>query len=173
LSYDGHEVLYSVAYFSDNTGSCPVPNDYYAVTWCAKNMLTGQTVPLVDPDNAVRRAAYGQAEMSSVGSQGFLSGTTPGLGGKPVFEKKSNNTDGTGLRQITQPCAPVDGGTSLWWKLVRLSPDGTRMLANCHVDQYPPAPPTTITKIYVVNLADGSAHYVTHGSAYDWHVPTP
>ena len=173
VSYDGHEVVYSVAYFSENTGSCPVPTDFYSVTWCARNMLTGQTVPLVDPDNVVHLASYGQALISTDGSRVFLTGTTRDLGDKPLYEIYAINTDGTGLRQITQPCAPVDGGTTLWWKLVRLSPDGTRVLANCRVEQYPPAPLTDYTDIYVVNLADGSARYVTHGAAYDWHVPTP
>lgn len=173
VSYDGHEVVYGVTYLSENTGSCPVPSGAYRVTWCARNMLTGQTVPLVDPDNVVRMYSYDQALISSDGSQVFLTGTTRDPGDKPLYEIYAINTDGTGLRQITQPCAPVDSGTSLWWKLVRLSPDGKRMLANCHVNQYPPSPPTTITKIYVVNLADGSARYVTHGAAYDWHVPTP
>jgi hypothetical protein len=45
--------------------------------------------------------------------------------------------------------------------------------ANCHVNEYGPTPPTTIAKIYVVNLADGSARDVIHGPAYDWHVPAP
>jgi len=30
----------------------------------------------------------------------------------------------------------------------------------------------TQIRIYVVNLADGSSRFVTHGVAYDWHVPS-
>ena len=172
VSYDGHEVVYAVAYFSENPGSCTVPTDLYSVTWCARNMLTGQTVPLVDPGNVVRFGGGGQVLMSADGSKVFLSGTTTYGADKPEYELYAINTDGTGLRKITQPCVAIDGGTSLWWKPVRLSPDGTQMLANCHVDQYPPAPPTRMTHIYIVNLADGSTRYVTHGNAYDWHVPS-
>lgn len=173
VSYDGHEVVYGVPYFAENPGSCTVPSDPYSVTWCAKNMLTGEVVPLVDPDNVVTFTSGGQTLISSDGSRAYLRGTANYGADKPDIEIYTINTDGTGLRQITQPCVPVNSGTSLWWKPVRLSPDGTRMLANCHVDQYPPAPPTSMTNIYVVNLADGSTRYVTRGSAYDWHVPSP
>lgn len=172
VSYDGHEVVYGVPYFSNHTGSCPVPSDYYSVTWCAKNMLTGQTVPLVDPDDVVHFKSAGQALMSSDGSKVYLTGTTRSLGDDPEYEIYTINTDGTGLRKITQPCSPADSGTNLWWKPVRLSPDGTRMLANCRVEHYVPPNVSNATQIYVVNLIDGSTRYVTHGAAYDWHVPS-
>ena len=172
LSYDGHEVVYGVAYFTPDPGSCIVPSDPYSVTWCAKNMLTGQTASLVDPSNVVRFTAGGQKLISADGSQVFLGGTTNFGSSNPEVELYVINTDGTGLRRITEPCATIDAGTSLWWKAVRLSPDGTRMLANCRVDQYPPGPPTSRTSIYVVDLATGSARYVTRGTAYDWHVPS-
>jgi dipeptidyl aminopeptidase/acylaminoacyl peptidase len=173
VSYDGHEVVYGVPYFSNHTGSCPVPNDYYSVTWCAKNMLTGQTVPLVDPDNVVHFKSAGQALLSSDGSKVYLTGETGNLEDNPEYEIYSVNTNGTGLRKITRPCASIDSGTWLWWKPVRLSPDGTRMLANCRVEQTVPPNVSNVTQIYVVNLADGSTRYVTHGGAYDWHVPSP
>lgn len=105
VSYDGHEVVYGLPYYASHTGSCPVPSDHYSVTWCAKNMLTGQTIPLVDPDNVVRFLWAGQALMSSDGSKVYLTGTTGSLSDNPEFEIYAINTDGTGLRKITQPCA--------------------------------------------------------------------
>jgi hypothetical protein len=78
-------------------------------------------------------------------------------------------TDDSGIRKVTSPCVTMAYGTTLWWVPVRLSPDGTRMLANCNVEQYPPAPVVYTNKIMVVNIADGSARFVTNGTAYDWH----
>lgn len=173
ISYDGHEVVYGVPFFSDNTGSCPLPSDDYSLTWCAKNMLTGQTVALVDPANAVHFKSAGQALISADGSQAYLTGTTRASGEDPEFEIYAVNTNGTGLRKITQPCASTGAGTYLWWKPVRLSPDGRRMLANCRVDHNEPPPGAHYTNIYVVNLNGGSTRYVARGAAYDWHVPSP
>lgn len=132
-------------------------------------MLTDQTVALVDPSNTVvfERGAL----LSPDGNHVYLPGTTNHAAANPEYELYAINTDATGLRKVTEPCAAIDEGTSLSWSPVRLSPDGSQVLANCEVDQYPPAPATRQTRIYVVNLMDGSSRFVTHGVAYDWHAP--
>jgi hypothetical protein len=57
----------------------------------------------------------------------------------------------------------------MWWVPVRLSPDGTRMLANCDAEHYPPSPVGYTKKVMVVNLAHSSASFVTNGTACDRH----
>jgi hypothetical protein len=167
LSYDGHEVVYGVVYDTHDPGPCNVANNGSGVVWCARNMLTGQTVALTDPDNVVRLGFQSQALLSPDGSKAFLGGTTVYGATHPDTELYAVNTDGSGLRKITSPCVTMDADTSLWWSAVRVSPDGTRMLANCHTDQYPPG--ISIDRIEVVTLLDGSARFVTNGVAYDWH----
>jgi hypothetical protein len=58
----------------------------------------------------------------------------------------------------------------LWWQSVRVSPDGKRMLANCNTETTtPPATVALKSQVMIVTLADGSASFVTDGTAYDWH----
>jgi hypothetical protein len=167
ISYDGHEVVYGVTYDSNDPGPCHVASNQTYIQWCAKNLVTGQAVPLADPSNAVTFGFQKQALISPDGSQAFLyARPSSSAGDSEIYAVK---TDGSGLRKITSPCVTMVYGTTLWWVPVRLSPDGTRMLANCHVEQYPPAPVAYTNKIMVVNLADGSARFVTNGTAYDWH----
>lgn len=170
VSYDGHEVIFAVTYDTHEPGPCVVTSSLNPAIWCAKNMLTGQTVALVDPTSTV--AFERGALLSPDGNHVYLPGTTNHAATNPEYELYAIGTDGTGLRKVTEPCAAIDEGISLSWYPIRLSPDGSQVLANCEVDQYPPAPPTRQTRIYVVNLADGSSRYVTHGVAYDWHVPS-
>ena len=85
------------------------------------------------------------------------------------------NTDGTLARQITQPCVALDPRTlnEEAWVPVRLSPDGTRLLANCYVYQNEGSTNASQqVRMYVINLIDGSARYVANGLAYDWRVPS-
>jgi len=133
-------------------------------------MLTGQTVALTDPSNVVALLPNNQALISPDGSQAFVSGAPSSSSGQDT-EIYAVKTDGSGLRKVTSPCATVDATTSLWWQPVRVSPDGTRILANCHTETTTP-PATVVLKdqVDVVNLADGSARFVTDGMAYDWHV---
>jgi hypothetical protein len=165
ISYDGHEVIYGVTYDSHDPGPCNVASNATPIVWCAKNLLTGQTVALTDPSNAVRFG--GRTLISPDGSQAFLTGAT--VAPTSDYELYAVKTDGSGIRKITSPCVTMKFGTTLSWVGVRVSPDGTRMLANCNVEQYPPAPVVYTNKVMVVNLADGSARFVTNGTAYDWH----
>ena len=171
ISYDGHEVVYGVVYDTHDPGPCNVATNGGDVVWCARNMLTGQTVALTDPHKVVRLGFQSQALLSPDGSQAFLGGTTTFGATHPETEIYAVKTDGSGLRKITQPCVTMDANTSLWWSAVRVSPDGTRMLANCHTEHYPPAPVVRMDRIEVVSLLDGSARFVTNGVAYDWHTP--
>jgi hypothetical protein len=171
ISYDGHEVVYGVVYETHDPGPCNEP-DGVGVVWCARNLLTGQTVPLTDPDNMVRFGLQPQALISPDGSEVYLVGTINPGATNPEAEIYALKTDGTAQRKITSPCVAMDDATSLWWRLVRLSPDGKQMLANCHSEHYPPAPVVRKNKIMVVDLMSGSARFVTHGVAYDWHAPS-
>jgi Tol biopolymer transport system component len=171
ISYDGHEVVYGVVYDTHDPGPCSVPNDDLSVVWCAKNMMTGQTFALTDPDNTVTLGFQGQVLLSPDGSEAFFSGTTNQGTANAETEIYGLKTDGSGLRKITTPCVTMDQSTTLWWRPVRLSPDGKRMLANCHTEHYPPAPVVRRNRIMVIDLADGSARFVTNGTAYDWHTP--
>ncbi|HUA81779.1 MAG TPA: hypothetical protein VL997_15485 [Dyella sp.] len=171
ISYDGHEVIYGVVYDTHDPGPCNVPNNNTGVfvVWCAKNMRTGQEVALTDPSHTVTFGFQGQALISPDGSQAFLFANTAPSGSNPNAEIYAVKTDGSGVRKITSPCIPMDADTSLWWRPVRVSPDGTRMLANCHAEHYPPSPIVYTNKVMVVSLADGNASFVTNGTAYDWH----
>ena len=172
ISYDGHEVVYGVTYDSHDPGACHVASNTTYIVWCAKNMLTGQTVLLSDPSNVVTFEFQKQILISPDGSQAFLTANVspPPPAAQPEEEVFAVKTDGSGLRKITSPCVTMDASTTLWWHPVRLSPDGTRMLANCHAESNPPNAPIVYTnKVMVVTLADGSARFVTNGTAYDWH----
>lgn len=173
ISYDGHEVVYAVTYKTHDTGPCNVAvNGVYAV-WCAKNMLTGQTVALTDPSSTTPSfGVQGQVLLSPDGSKAFLTANVD-PSDSPIVDSEvfAVKTDGSGMRKVTTPCIPMTGDTSpLWWAPVRVSPDGKRMLANCHAETVPPNQPEVYTnKVMVVNLTDGSAQFVTNGTAYDWH----
>jgi hypothetical protein len=164
LSADGNEIV-----FQTNTrGSC-TPDVQDQMVVCARNMQTGQQVPLVDPEGVLTLSG-GQLLLTPDGSQVVVDGIDPYVNAEELYLV---NTDGTGLRQITQPCVPLDpnGSNLVTWAAVRLSPDGQQLLANCYVDQV--GPNRVVPKVYVINLADGSARYLTDGVAYDWQVATP
>jgi len=132
-------------------------------------MLTGQTVALTDPSNLITFLPNGQALISPDGSQAFVTAAPPSFSPQDE-ELYAVKTDGSGVRKVTSPCVPLYPNTFLWWQPVRVSPDGTRILANCNTETTTP-PATVVLKdqVNVVNLADGSARFVTDGTAYDWH----
>jgi hypothetical protein len=168
ISYDGHEVVYQVTYDTHESGPCHVDGKLSYIMWCAENTLTGQKVALTDPSNVIPFGLQGQVLISPDGTQVFMyavAAPSPAVDSE-IYAVK---TDGSGLRKVTSPCVPTDGNTSVWWYPVRLSPDGTRMLANCHVEHNPPTSVLPADNIMVANLADGSARFVTNGVAYDWH----
>lgn len=171
VSYDAHEVIFGVVYDTHEPGPCNVASDGADVVWCAKNMHTGQTVALTDPANVVKLGLQGQVLISPDGTQAFLAGTTDPEAVNRETEIYAIKTDGSGLRQVTRPCVAIDASTSLWWWPVRVSPDGQRMLANCHTEYHASESVVRRTRIEVVNVADGNARFVTHGVAYDWHTP--
>ncbi|RDS83580.1 hypothetical protein DWU98_04380 [Dyella monticola] len=170
ISYDGHEVIYAMFKNPNEPGPCNTAiNGDYSGVWCAKNMLTGQTVALADPSNVVTLLPNNQALISPDGSHAFVTAAT--LPSSPQDEEiYAVKTDGSGLRKVTSPCVTVDPTTFLWWLPVRVSPDGTRLLANCH-SETTTSSATVVLKdqVNVVNLSDGSARFVTNGTAYDWH----
>lgn len=171
ISYDGHEVIYAMFKNTNEPGPCNAAgaNGNFSGLWCAKNMLTGQTVALADPSNVIALYPNQQALISPDGSQAFMTGA-PSLSLGGDTELYAMKTDGSDLRKVTSPCATVDTTTSVWWLPVRISPDGTRILANCHTENSTqPANPVLKSQVMVVNLADGSASFVTNGTAYDWH----
>jgi hypothetical protein len=164
LSADGQEIV-----FQTNTpGSC-TPDEQEQMVVCARNMQTGRQVSLVDPDGILTLTG-GQLLLTADGSQVVVDGIDPYVNAEELYLV---NTDGTGLRQITQPCVPLDpnGSNLVTWAAVRLSPDGRQLLANCYVDQT--GPNRVVPKVYVIDLVNGSARYLTDGVAYDWHVPAP
>lgn len=135
-------------------------------------MVTGQKVALVDPD---RVASFGGEQMllTPDGSQVVMTGFVPSSAAGELYLA---NTDGTMLRKLTQPCVSLDPQTlnEEAWAPVRLSPDGTRLLANCYVYQDEgTANAHQQVRMYVINLIDGSSRYIGNGLAYDWHVPAP
>lgn len=166
VSYDGHEVVYE----SNAPGNCdPQITDQRVA--CARNLLTGQKVALVGPEGQVLHGG-GQMLLTPDGSRVVMTVVVPDTG---VAELFLANTDGTGVRQITQPCVPLDPESlsEEAWAPVRLSPDGTRLLANCYVAQDEgSANERQEIRMYVINLINGSARYVANGLAYDWHVPS-
>jgi hypothetical protein len=168
ISYDGHEVVYQVTYDTHETGPCHVAGVMSYIMWCAKNMLTGQTAALADPNNVVMFVLQSQVLLSPDGAQAFLY-AAPSVSPNVDSEIYAVNTDGSGLRKVTSPCVPRDANTSIWWYPVRLSPDGTQMLANCHIERDLNTSMVYADHIMVTNLADGSARFVTNGVAYDWH----
>lgn len=172
LSYDGHEVVYQVTWNTHSPGPCSeAASASVPFLWCAKNMVTGQVVPLADPANQVGEW-IGQSAMSPDGSQVVVEG---GTNTSSDLELYVFDTRTSALRKITSPCVDnYRSGTAMYWNPIRFSPDGKQVLANCFYSafQYPPPPGTGSHKIYVVNPADGSARFVTYGRAYDWHVPS-
>ncbi|WP_147293303.1 hypothetical protein [Dyella monticola] len=164
ISYDGHEVIYQTTRDTND----PVCNPSAGSMWCAKNLQTGQRVALVDSSNIVSFNPYGIGLISPDGSQAFLMGSnsTVGLWDQELYAVK---TDGSTFSKITSPCVAVDPAKDpnalLFWRPVRVSPDGGRILANCdYSDNGPPE-----VQIWVLNLTGGSSHFVTNGVAYDWH----
>ena len=144
-------------------------NSGFSGVWCAKNMLTGQTVALVDPSNLITFLPNNQALISPDGSQAVVAAAAPSFSPQDS-EIYAVKTDGSGLRKVTSPCAPLYPNVYLWWQPVRVSPDGTRLLANCNTETTtPPATVALNSQVNVVNLADGNARFVTSGTAYDWH----
>jgi hypothetical protein len=170
ISYDGHEVIYAMIKNPNQPGPCnTATNGDYAGLWCAKNMLTGQTVALTDPTNLVPFLPNDQALISPDGSQAFIAADR--LPSSPQdSEIYAVKTDGSGLRKVTSPCVTLYPNTYVYWQPVRVSPDGTRMLANCSIETIT-APATVVLQdqVNVVNLASGIASFVTNGTAYDWH----
>lgn len=165
LSYDGHEAVYETNVPQACTSAVP---DQIVV--CAKNLVTGQRTALLDPDRALIFAGT-QVLLTPDGSQVVMEGTDPS---SKAAELYLVDTDGTRVRKLTQPCVPLDpaGSREVIWEGVRLSPDGKRLLANCYVETFTPQTGTHgSSRIYIVNLVDGSARYITDGYAYDWHVP--
>jgi hypothetical protein len=164
LSYDGHEVVFQV----NAPGAC-TPDEQEQMVVCARNMRTGRQAALVDLDRVLVLSG-GQLLLTPDGSHAVVTGSTRVSNATELYLIK---TDGTQLRRLTVPCVPLDpnGNNVVVWHPVRLSPDGQRVLANCYSEQGSPFIRFP-TRIYVVNLANGSARYVTDGFAYDWHVPT-
>ena len=173
ISYDGHEVIYAMLKNTSQPGPCNAAgaNGNYSGLWCAKNVLTGQTVALVDPSKLITFLPNGQALISPDGSQAFVPAAAPSFSPQDS-EIYAVKTDGSGLRKVTSPCAPLYPNVYVWWQSVRVSPDGKRMLANCNTEtNTPPATVALKSQVMIVNLADGSASFVTNGTAYDWHTP--
>lgn len=170
LSYDGHEVIYAMFKNPSEPGPCnTATNGNYRGVWCAKNMLTGQTVALVDTSNLITFSPNAQALISPDGSQAFVTAVPPSFSPQDS-EIYAVKTDGSGLGKVTSPCAVLYPNVYVWWQPVRVSPDGTRLLANCNTETTtPPATVALKSQVDVVNLADGSARFVTNGTAYDWH----
>jgi hypothetical protein len=170
LSYDGHEVIYAMLKNPNEPGPCnTATNGNFSGVWCAKNMLTGQTVALVDTTNLITFVPNGQGLISPDGSQAFVTAQPPSFSPQDS-EIYTVKTDGSGVRKVTSPCAILYPDVSIWWQPVRVSPDGTRLLANCNIETFtPPANVALNYQVNVVNLADGSARFITNGTAYDWH----
>jgi hypothetical protein len=164
ISYDGHEVIYQATHDTND----PVCNPPYGSMWCAKNLQTGQSVALVDSSKVVSFEPYGIALISPDGSQAFLTGYSSKVG---LWDNElyAVNTDGSGLRRISSPCVTLDPTQDpndlLWWRPIRVSPDGARMVANCQYQETG----TSGTQIWVLSLAGGGQRFVTNGVAYDWH----
>jgi hypothetical protein len=171
ISYDGHEVIYAMLKNKNEPGPCNAAgaNGNFSGLWCAKNMLTGQTVALVDSSKLIEFLPNNQALISPDGSQAFITASPPSFSPQDA-EIYAVNTDGSGLRKVTSPCASLYPNVFLWWQPVRVSRDGKRMVANCHTETTtPPASVALADQVMVVNLADGNASFVTNGTAYDWH----
>lgn len=165
LSYDGHEVV-----FHTNAPRTCTPGETDQIVVCAKNMLTGRKTVLRDPERVLLLGGS-QMLLTPDGSQVVTVGVDPS---SKAAELYVIDTDGTQVRKLTQPCVPLDaeGNTEVVWEGVRLSPNGKRLLANCEVEVYTPGEGIhDSSMIYIVNLVDGSARYITDGYAHDWHVP--
>lgn len=167
ISYDGHEVIFQVTSDTNNPPCSPV----YGDQWCAKNLLTGQSVALLDPNKVVDFIPYKLARISPDGSQAFLIGvnTTFGLS-QSDYELYAVKTDGSGFNKISSPCVPLEPGNTdtLFWRPVRVSPDGTRVLANCRHETNSGA---FDDHIWILSATGGSPSFVTdNGVAYDWHL---
>lgn len=165
LSYDGNKVVF----WSNGPGTCKSNVSEYRVV-CVKNMLTGQKTALVDPDH-ILTIGGAQLLLTADGSKVIVRGFN---NSSNVEELYLINADGTGLRRLTEPCVPlVDSYTVVTWSSIRLSPDDSRVLANCDFEHSGDEHGLVVgSKIYVINLADGSARFITDGRAYDWHVPS-
>lgn len=161
ISYDGHEVIYGVLAATNDPGPCHA-SDPNAAVWCAKNLITGKMVALVDPSNVVELGGGSQPLISPDGTEAYLGSF--GIDESDIYAVK---TDGSGVRQITTPCITLAPFDTSKWDVVRVSPDNTRILANCHT--YTPATDVAKDQIFVVNLTNGSTRFITDGDAYDWH----
>jgi hypothetical protein len=170
LSYDGHEVIYAMIKNPSEPGPCNVAgnNGNFSGLWCAKNMLTGQTVALVDTTKLITFLPNNQALISPDGSQAFVTAAPPSFSPQDA-EIYAVKTDGSGIRKVTSQCVPLYPNTYVSWQPVRVSSDGARLLANCNIETTGSS--ATAVQIHVVNLADDSDHFVTNGTAYDWHTP--
>jgi hypothetical protein len=170
ISYDGHEVIFWAN--SETTDPvCAPPRTTGGIKWCAKNLQTGQSVALLDPSNVVNFIPEGLARISPDGSQAFLIGvnTTFGLS-QSDYELYAVKTDGSGFNKISSPCVPLDPSNddTLFWHPVRVSPDGTRVLANCRHESNGGV---FDDHIWILSTTGGSPSFVTdNGVAYDWHV---
>ena len=163
LSYDGNKVVFQ----TNSPGAC-TPEEQDQKVLCVRNLSTGRQVALVDLDRTLVLSG-GQLLLTPDGSRAVVNG---GSRISNATELYLIRTDGTQLRRLTVPCMPLDpnGNNVVIWHSVRLSPDGKRVLANCYSEQGSPRVRYP-TRIYVVNIENGSARYVTDGFAYDWHVP--
>jgi len=170
ISYDGHEVIFwAVSETTDPV--CAPPRTTGGTTWCARNVQTGQSVALVDPTNVVSFIPYELTRISPDGSQAFLIGvnTTFGLQ-QSDWELYDVKTDGSGFNKISSPCVPLDPSNTdlLTWNPVRVSPDGTRVLANC---RHKTSSGVVDDQIWILSASGGSGTRVTdNGVAYDWNV---
>ena len=167
ISYDGHEVIFQVTSDTNNPPCGPV----YGEQWCAKNLQTGQSVALLDPNNVVNFIPYELARISPDGSQAFLIGVNTTFGQpQSDYELYAVKTDGSGFSKISWPCVPLDPANTdtLFWRPVRVSPDGARVLANC---RHVAANGAVDNQIWILSATGGSASLVTdNGVAYDWHL---
>ncbi|HET7332605.1 hypothetical protein [Dyella sp.] len=165
ISYDGHEVIFQVT----RDTNIPPCTPSFGVSWCAKNLQTGQNVALLDPNHVVDFIPEGLARISPDGSQAFLTGFSSTVG-ESDYELYAVKTDGSGFNQISSPCVALDPGHTddLIWRPIRVSPDGTRVLANC---RHETASGAFDDHIWILSTTGGSPSFVTdNGVAYDWHV---
>jgi hypothetical protein len=162
ISYDGHEVIFQVTSDTNNPPCSPV----YGDQWCAKNLQTGQSVALLDPNHVVDLIPYDLARISPDGSQAYLIGVNTASGqSHSDYELYAVKTDGSGFNKISSPCVPLDPANTeaLFWIPVRVSPDGARILANCWYKND--------HQIWILSTTGGSPSFVTdNGVAYDWHL---
>jgi hypothetical protein len=171
ISYGGHEVIFWAN--SETTDPvCAPPRTTGGLKWCARNLQTGQSVALLDPNHVVDFIPYELARISPDGSQAFLIGVNTTLGlSQSDYELYAVKTDGSGFNKISSPCVPLDPSNddTLFWRPVRVSPDGARVLANCwHRTNSGPID----NQVWILSATGASSSRVTdNGVAYDWHLP--